>query len=79
MLTSLFGDLRSARDAKAKSSEFEDTQVVGGSQDFAATAIMESTATEVNDVRWGSDSSGNAVLACMGSIGLLAGWSTRIC
>jgi len=49
MLTSLFGDLRSARDAKAKSSEFEDTQVVGGSQDFAATAIMESTATEVND------------------------------
>jgi predicted regulator of Ras-like GTPase activity (Roadblock/LC7/MglB family) len=49
MLTSLFGDLRAARDAKAKSSDFEDTQVVGGSQDFAATAIMESIATEVND------------------------------
>ena len=49
MLTSLFGDLRSTRDAKAKSSDFEDTQVVGGSQDFAATAIMESIATEVND------------------------------
>src|SRR6187402_1750165 len=37
MLTSLFGDLRAARDAKAKSSDFEDT------------AIMESIATEVND------------------------------
>jgi predicted regulator of Ras-like GTPase activity (Roadblock/LC7/MglB family) len=49
MLTSLFGDLRSARDAKAKASDFEDTQVVAGSQDFAATAIMESIATEVND------------------------------
>jgi predicted regulator of Ras-like GTPase activity (Roadblock/LC7/MglB family) len=49
MLTSLFGDLRSARDAKAKASDFEDTQVVAGSQDFAATAIMESVATEVND------------------------------
>ncbi|MEO8836426.1 MAG: hypothetical protein ABI364_06770 [Caldimonas sp.] len=48
MLTSLFGDLRSTRDAKAKASDFEDTQV-GGSQDFAATAIMESVATEVND------------------------------
>ena len=49
MLTSLFGDLRSAREPKPKSSDFEDTQVVGGSQDFAATAIMESIATEVND------------------------------
>ena len=49
MLTSLFGDLRAARDSKAKSSDFEDTEVVGGSQDFAATAIMESIATEVND------------------------------
>ena len=49
MLTSLFGDLRSSRDAKAKSSDFEDTEVVDGSQDFAATAIMESIATEVND------------------------------
>jgi len=49
MLTSLFGDLRGSREAKAKSTEFEDTQVVGGSQDFAATAIMESTATEVNE------------------------------
>jgi predicted regulator of Ras-like GTPase activity (Roadblock/LC7/MglB family) len=49
MLTSLFGDLRASRDAKAKSSDFEDTEVVAGSQDFAATAIMESIATEVND------------------------------
>ncbi len=49
MLTSLFGDLRASRDAKAKSSDFEDTQVGNGGQDFAATAIMESTATEVND------------------------------
>ena len=49
MLTSLFGDLRANRDAKAKSSGFEDTEVVGGSQDFAATAIMESIATEVNE------------------------------
>ena len=50
MLTSLFGDLRASRDAKAKSSsEFEDTQVVAGNPDFAATAIMESIATEVND------------------------------
>jgi predicted regulator of Ras-like GTPase activity (Roadblock/LC7/MglB family) len=50
MLTSLFGDLRASRDAKTKSSDFEDTQVAAsGNQDFAATAIMESTATEVND------------------------------
>jgi predicted regulator of Ras-like GTPase activity (Roadblock/LC7/MglB family) len=49
MLTSLFGDLRASRDAKAKSSEFEDTQVNSGGQDFAATAIMESIATEVNE------------------------------
>lgn len=49
MLTSLFGDLRAARESKAKSSDFEDTQVVGSSPDFAATAIMESIATEVND------------------------------
>jgi predicted regulator of Ras-like GTPase activity (Roadblock/LC7/MglB family) len=49
MLTSLFGDLRAAREAKAKSSEFEDTQVVNTGQDFAATAIMESIATEVNE------------------------------
>jgi Roadblock/LC7 domain. len=49
MLTSLFGDLRASRDAKAKSSEFEDTQVVNSGQDFAATAIMESIATEVNE------------------------------
>ncbi len=48
MLTSLFGDLRSTRDGKSKQTEFEDTQV-GGSQGFAATAIMESIATEVND------------------------------
>jgi predicted regulator of Ras-like GTPase activity (Roadblock/LC7/MglB family) len=49
MLTSLFGDLRATREAKAKSSEFEDTQVGSGGQDFAATAIMESIATEVNE------------------------------
>jgi predicted regulator of Ras-like GTPase activity (Roadblock/LC7/MglB family) len=49
MLTSLFGDLRASRDAKAKSSDFEDTQVVNTGQDFAATAIMESIATEVNE------------------------------
>jgi predicted regulator of Ras-like GTPase activity (Roadblock/LC7/MglB family) len=48
MLTSLFGDLRSSREAKSKS-DFEDTQVGSGGQDFAATAIMESIATEVND------------------------------
>jgi predicted regulator of Ras-like GTPase activity (Roadblock/LC7/MglB family) len=49
MLTSLFGDLRSARDGKTKASDFEDTEVGNGSQEFAATAIMESIATEVND------------------------------
>ena len=49
MLTSLFGDLLASRDAKAKSSDFEDTQVVNSSPDFAATAIMESIATEVNE------------------------------
>jgi predicted regulator of Ras-like GTPase activity (Roadblock/LC7/MglB family) len=50
MLTSLFGDLRANRDAKSKDSEFADTQVNSGSgQDFAATAIMESIATEVNE------------------------------
>ena len=47
MLTSLFGDLGPARDAKAKSREFDETQ--RDSQGFAATAIMESIATEVND------------------------------
>ncbi len=46
MLTSLFGDL-GPRDAKAKARDFEETQV--DSQGFAATAIMESVATEVND------------------------------
>jgi predicted regulator of Ras-like GTPase activity (Roadblock/LC7/MglB family) len=49
MLTSLFGDLRATRDAKPKESEFADTQVGSGGQDFAATAIMESIATEVNE------------------------------
>jgi len=47
MLTSLFGDLGPARNTKPKSTEFEDTQV--DSKGFAATAIMETTATEVND------------------------------
>src|SRR3982750_241236 len=49
MLTSLFGDLRASRDAKAKSADFEETQVVNSSPEFAATAIMESIATEVNE------------------------------
>src|SRR3982750_2235804 len=49
MLTSLFGDLRASRDAKAKSADFEETQVVNSSPEFAATAIMESVATEVNE------------------------------
>ncbi|MEO8523234.1 MAG: hypothetical protein ABI460_00805 [Caldimonas sp.] len=47
MLTSLFGDLGPARDAKSKAREFHDTQQ--DSQGFAATAIMESVATEVNE------------------------------
>jgi predicted regulator of Ras-like GTPase activity (Roadblock/LC7/MglB family) len=48
MLTSLFGDLGPARDAKKKARDFDDTQPdsQGG---FAATAIMESVATEVNE------------------------------
>jgi hypothetical protein len=47
MLTSLFGDLGTARDAKGKARDFGDTE--RDAQGFAATAIMESTATEVND------------------------------
>ena len=48
MLTSLFGDLGPARDAKKKKSQdFDDTHP--DSQGFAATAIMESVATEVNE------------------------------
>ncbi len=45
MLTSLFGDL-GPRDGKNKPRDFDDTQA--DSQGFAATAIMESVATEVN-------------------------------
>ena len=47
MLTSLFGDL-GPRDGKNKPRDFDDTQPdsQGG---FAATAIMESVATEVNE------------------------------
>ena len=47
MLTSLFGDL-GPRDGKSKPRDFDDTQPdsQGG---FAATAIMESVATEVNE------------------------------
>ena len=47
MLTSLFGDL-GPRDGKNKPRDFDDTQAdsQGG---FAATAIMESVATEVNE------------------------------
>jgi len=47
MLTSLFGDLGPARDGKGKARDFDDTQA--DSHGFAATAIMESIATEVND------------------------------
>jgi len=43
MLTSLFGDLRAIR------SHGRDTDADDETQGFAATAIMESTATEVND------------------------------
>src|SRR5436190_10985569 len=43
MLTSLFGDLGPSR----KPRDFDDTQI--DSKGFAATAIMESVATEVND------------------------------
>jgi predicted regulator of Ras-like GTPase activity (Roadblock/LC7/MglB family) len=46
MLTSLFGDL-GPRDGKNKPRDFDDTQP--DSQGFAATAIMESVATEVNE------------------------------
>ena len=46
MLTSLFGDL-GPRDGKNKPRDFDDTQA--DSQGFAATAIMESVATEVNE------------------------------
>ena len=47
MLTSLFGDLGPARDSKKKPRDFDDTEP--DSQGFAATAIMESVATEVNE------------------------------
>ena len=47
MLTSLFGDLGPARTAKSKSTDFDDTQI--DSKGFAATAIMESVSTDVND------------------------------
>ena len=46
MLTSLFGDL-GPRAGRAKSRDFDDTQP--DSTGFAATAIMESVATEVNE------------------------------
>ncbi len=48
MLTSLFGDLGPARDGKGKSRDFDDT-TPDSQSGFAATAIMESIATEVND------------------------------
>ena len=47
MLTSLFGDLGPARDAKSKSHDFDDT--LADVDGFAATAIMESVATDLND------------------------------
>lgn len=47
MLTSLFGDLGPARNGKTKSPDFDDTQL--DSKGFAATAIMESVGSEVND------------------------------
>ncbi|MEO7056655.1 MAG: hypothetical protein ABI281_03115 [Caldimonas sp.] len=46
MLTSLFGDL-GPRHSKTKSPDFDDTQL--DSKGFAATAIMESVSTDVND------------------------------
>ncbi len=46
MLTSLFGDL-GPRDRPSRSHEFEDTQLETAG--FAATAIMESVAAEVNE------------------------------
>jgi hypothetical protein len=48
MLTSLFGDL-GPRDGKNKSRDFDDTQQLDSQGGFAATAIMESVATEVNE------------------------------
>ncbi len=48
MLTSLFGDLGPARGGKGKGRDFDDTTLDSRSG-FAATAIMESIATEVND------------------------------
>ena len=48
MLSTLFGDLGPSRDAKSRPRDFDETQQVGD-EGFAATAILESTATEVND------------------------------
>jgi len=48
MLTSLFGDL-GPRDGKNKPRDFDDTQQLDSQGGFAATAIMESVATEVNE------------------------------
>ena len=48
MLSTLFGDLGSPRDAKTRSRDFDETQQIGD-EGFAATAILEHTATEVND------------------------------
>jgi len=47
MLTSLFGDL-GPRDGKSKPRDFDDT-LADSQGGFAATAIMESVATEVNE------------------------------
>ncbi len=44
MLTSLFGDLASSREKRARQADAD----AGSDTGFAATAIMESTATEVN-------------------------------
>ena len=48
MLSTLFGDLGPSRDAKSRARDFDDTQQTAD-EGFAATAILESTATEVNE------------------------------
>jgi predicted regulator of Ras-like GTPase activity (Roadblock/LC7/MglB family) len=49
MLSTLFGDLGSARDAKSRpDDDFDETQQLGD-DGFAATAILETSAAEVNE------------------------------
>ncbi len=49
MLTSLFGDLEARARQRPSRPTSKTPRSIGGSQDFAATAIMESIATEVNE------------------------------